>query len=450
MKRLLLVLAVLAVSLSLVGAIDVKKTVEGPTLLDFGERLKVTVTIDTGTERVRLGSLTDPIPDGFTADMTSSSCSQSASEVTCDFGSPVVNGTYVVGYSLVAVKPVEKVYIKKAVLQYAQLDSPLSLQRSSNQVGEFYTVGPPMLNVSHAISADGTITKKLEVLPNSKIKLDFLLQNTGAIDAGNVSLSIRTPNGWSATAAVTGTEPFTIASGDSKLMSVGLSGPPIGNFSSSVSEISATVTWSGGNRTYSPVEIRIPLKQIRPDIIAGRQAGVRWKLMGRTLEPFFSSTLELKNAGDAKATVRVVQDAPQGVSNVRFDPPGSWSAIELAGGKTARLAVSGSVDGGVAKLILPATLIAYSDAKGNAYEYSMPSDVGALELKVSKGVLESIFDATSQLYPWLQFLAAALVFVSAWGVRNPGRGNKHLMLAFCAVGMVALLIVISALKVILL
>lgn len=446
---MLMVFAVLAISMSLAGAVDVRKTVEGPTLLDFGERLKVTVTIDTGTESVRLGGLTDPIPDGFTADITGSSCSQSASyDVTCNFGSAVVNGTYVMSYSLVAVKPVEEVHIKKAILQYSQLDSSLSLQKSSNQIGDFYTVGPPMVNLTRVVSVDGTAVGRLDVLPNSKIKVEFRLHNTGAMDAENVSLSTIAPDGWSVSKASTGGA-FILASGDSKLISVELSGPPMDKFSSGMtSGISAIVRWSGGNRTYSPVETRIPLKQIRPDITASRLAGVKWKLAGKTLEPSFFSSIELRNVGTAKATVMVVQDAPAGTSGVKFDPTGSWSSLELEAGHTKKLLMSGPVGKDVSMLAVPAAAISYTDAKGNAYQnVQLNAQAG---LKVTKGVAEMIFDATSSLYPWLQLLAAVLIFVSGWAIKNRGRGDEggYLTLAFAAIGIVALLIVVSTLKVI--
>lgn len=453
----LLVLVLLSVSVftfSAVRAVDVKKTVEGPTVLDFGERLKVTIAIDTGTQVLKLNQLTDPVPEGFTASMeTSSSCSQSESNVACSFGAGAVNGTYTITYNLVATTPVEKVLIRKATLSYTDPQSPtFQLTKQSNPISEVYTVGPPMINLTRAVSVDGTQVQKLEVLPNSAIKLDFKLQNTGAIDAEEVKLKITPPADWSLSSKASETG-FTVGAGESRLVSVELSGPQIDKFQSgATSEISATVSWSGGNRTYSPVETRISLKQVRPEVTVDRSAKVDWKLNGKTLEPLFSASLDIRNAGTSKAIVSVGQDAPQGLGDVTLDPKGSWSNIELAAGASTRLTISGAVaDKSTQKLALPAATVTYTDSKGNQYPYTAPEYLKfPLELTVSRGLFEIIFDATSGIYPWGQLVAVLLMAISAWGLKTYGKENKHLTLAFGAIGVLALLVIVSAIKVILL
>lgn len=453
MKRLLLVFAVLAIAMSLVGAVDVKKAVEGQNVLDFGERLKVTIAIDTGSQVLKLNQLADPVPEGFTASMeASSSCSLSESDVICGFGAGAVNGTYTVAYNLVAVTPVEKVVVKKATLSYTDPQSPtFQLTKQSNPVPGEYTVGPPMINLTRAVSVDGTSVRELEVLPNSEIRLDLRLQNTGAIDAEEVKFSVKPPADWSLLRALeTG---FVLGAGESRLVSAELSGPQIDKFKSgATSEISVTVSWSGGNRTYNPVETRIALKQVRPELSVERSAKVDWKLNGKTLEPLFSASLDIRNTGTSKAIVSVGQDAPQGMSEVTLAPKGSWSNIELAVGESKRLTLSGTLaDKSAQKITLPAATITYTDSKGNQYPYAAPDSVKRpLEFTLSKGILEMVFDATSNIYPWGQLVAALLVFISAWGLKTYGKENKHLTLAFGAIGVVALLVIVSAIKVILL
>lgn len=456
MKRLLLIFAVLfAISLSLVGAVDVKKTVEGQALLGFGESLNVTIKIDTETQLLKLNQLTDPVPEGFAASITETSyCSQKDTMVTCDFGSATVNGTYEVNYELVAISPVEKVPIKKATLHYTDPETPtFQLTKSSNSVSELYAIGPPMINITKAVIVDGTLVNALEVLPNSRIRIEFRLQNVGAIDAEVVELAVTPPTDWSLSR--TPESGFVLGAGESKLISVELSGPSIEKFSSgATSEISAIATWSGGNRTYSPVETRITLTQVRPQLVATRSASIDWKLVngnsnGSSLEPQFSVSFELKNTGTSTAIVNVGQEPPAtGVSNIVKSDTAPWSETEVKAGAAKKLTLSGTVDKGVQKLIIPAPTISYSDSKGNSYPYTAP---GPLELKVSKGIFETIFDVTGGIYPWGQFVAALLIFISAWGLKTYGKeNNRHLTLAFGAIGIVALLIVVSALKVILL
>lgn len=451
----LIVLAFLLVLLPLAGAVDVKKTVEGQTLLGFGESLNVTVKIDTETQLLKLNQLTDPVPEGFAASITETSyCSAKESVVTCDFGAATVNGTYAVSYELVAISPVEKVPIKKATLHYTDPETPtFQLTKSSNSISELYAIGPPMINLTKAVIVDGTIVKELEVLPNSRIKIEFRLQNTGAIDAEEVGLSVTPPTGWSLSR--TPETGFTLGAGESRLISVELSGPPMEKFQSgAASEISAIATWSGGNRTYSPVETRITLTQVRPELVATRSASMDWKLLNGnkngSLEPQFSVSFELRNTGTSTAIVRVGQEPPAaGVSNVVKSNTAAWSEIEVKAGATKKLTMSGTVDKGVQKfIIIPAATISYSDAKGNLYPY--PAPPGTLELKVSKGIFETIFDMTGSVYPWGQFVAALLIFISAWGLKTYGKENRHLTLAFGAIGIVALLVIVSAIKVILL
>lgn len=452
MKRLLLIFAVLfAIFPSLVGAVDVKKTVEGQALLGFGESLNVTIKIDTETQLLKLNQLTDPVPEGFAALITETSyCSQKDTRVTCDFGSATVNGTYEVNYELVAINPVEKVPIKKATLHYTDPETPtFQLTKSSNSVSELYAIGPPMINITKAVLVDGTHVNELEVLPNSRIKIEFRLQNVGAIDAEVVELAVTPPTDWSLSR--TPERGFVLGAGESKLISVELSGPSIEKFSSgAISEISAIATWSGGNRTYSPVETRITLTQVRPQLVATRSASIDWKLNSNngSLQPRFSVNFELKNTGTSTAIVNVGQEPPAaGVSNVMKSDTAPWSETEVKAGAAKKLTLSGTVDKGVQKLVIPAPTISYSDSKGNSYPYTAP---GQLELKVSKGIFETIFDVTSGIYPWGQFVAALLIFISAWGLKTYGKENRHLTLAFGAIGIVALLIVVSALKVILL
>lgn len=451
-----LLLSTLSVIVTVAGALDVQKTVEGQNVLDFGERLEVTIKMDTETRLLKLDRLTDPIPEGFTASITgSSSCSQQESNVICNFGAGAVNGTYAVSYELVAVSLVERVPIKKAALEYTDLESPtFQLTKSSNPISGLYTIGLPMVNLTKAVSVDGTIVKEIAVLPNSRVKIDFRLQNTGAIDAEAVALSVTPPADWSVPR--TPESGFVLGAGESKLVNVELSGPQIDRFESvPLLEISATVTWSGGNRTYNPVETRIPVKQVRPAIVSNRHAGIKWKLAGNMLEPHFVASFDLKNTGTAKAIVSVGQEAPGDLGNVKLEPAGSWSSIELAAGESKRLTLSGTVtiidkQETSKPIILPAASISYSDLKGNRYPYSVPEPLNSpLELSVSKGVFETIFGATSKVYPWGQFAAALLIFISAWGLKTYGRENKHLMLAFGAIGILALLVVVSALKVIL-
>lgn len=453
MKRLLLVFAVFALSMSLVGAVDVKKTVEGQALLGFGESLNVTIKIDTETRLLKLNQLTDPVPEGFAASITETSyCSQKDATVTCDFGAATVNGTYEVNYELVAISPVEKVPIKKATLHYTDPETPtFQLTKSSNSVSELYAIGPPMINITKAVIVDGALVETLDVLPNSRIKIEFRLQNVGAIDAEVVELSVTPPTDWSLSR--TPESGFVLGAGESKLISVELSGPSIEKFpSGATSEISAIATWSGGSRTYSPVETRITLTQVRPQLVATRSASMDWKLVNNgsnNLEPRFSVSFELKNTGTSTAIVSVGQEPPAaGVSNVVKSDTAPWSEIDVKAGAIKKFTMSGTVDKGVQKLVIPAPTISYSDSKGNTYPYTAP---GPLELKVSKGIFETIFDVTSGIYPWGQFVAALLIFISAWGLKTYGKeDSQHLTLAFGAIGIVALLIVVSALKVILL
>ncbi len=454
----LIVLAFLLVLLPLAGAVDVKKTVEGQTLLGFGESLNVTVKIDTETRLLKLNQLTDPVPEGFAASITETSyCSQKDAVVTCDFGAATVNGTYEVNYELVAISPVEKVPIKKAALHYTDPETPaFQLTKSSNSISELYAIGPPMINLTKAVIVDGTVVvKELEVLPNSRIRIEFRLQNTGAIDAEEVGLSVTPPTGWSLSR--TPESGFVLGAGESRLISVELSGPPMEKFSSgATSEISAIVTWSGGKRTYSPVETRITLTQVRPQLVATRSASIDWKLVNGngngngSLEPQFSLSFELKNTGTSTAIVGVGQEPPAaGVSNVVKSNTAAWSEIEVKAGATKKLTMSGTVDKEVQKfIIIPAATISYSDSKGNLYPY--PAPPGTFELKVSKGIFETIFDVTGGIYPWGQFVAALLIFISAWGLKTYGKENRHLTLAFGAIGVIALLVIVSAIKVILL
>ncbi len=411
--------------------LSVSKGVFGNTTVDFGEEVKVRISVLSDSP-VRIERIEDLLPSEFSPLNLPPSCSHEEGRIICHFGYSATNMT--IEYSAVVVGARQKVVFQPAMLYYNNAEG-LPETKASNGIDGLYYLGRALLNVTVTLSeVDGEETLQPYLLPGSQFRLGVSVSNVGALEARNVSISISPVPGWNLTSGKSSSKIGTLSSGESQGVVANFKAPGLVNFSEGSVEINYTATWTDSFGKERAVEYPVLVFLSKADVFAKRNLAIKWRRTDSgTLESILETEIFLKNRGSAEAIVNIAQVVPGKVEKSTI-----VSALKLVGGEEKTLKATSIVSG--ERVNVSAGIVNYSDSRANSYPgYSFSQE----ELKIETSIWAKIYVLTDKYFPLAQIVALA-IFVTGLFFLLPLAGkNLYLALALGGVLLLSALLLAS-------
>lgn len=425
LKRIL----VLFLVLSLVHAVSLEKKVEGSSVLAEGDSLNVRIALESDSS-LKLISLEDSIPQGFSARNYPSSCDVEGDTLRCEYDIQI--DTFSISYQLIASDSGRNIRISGATLKYVNPETQVDESVVSNDIETAFFIGLPkiFLNLTN-FQVDGA--SKSEVLPEAVASVVLQVKNTGSIDAENVSISITSP-------LFSETKKLDILRPDaSTSFKLTKTAPQIASFSEGEATISVIASWTDlGKRQYAPAQDALQFVFVRPKLFVTRDVDVKWK-KDEILKPFIQISVELENTGSAVANADIAQELPPStepaVTTQGFIENNVWKlGVDVEPGEKKRISIMVPAEKG--KVDIPPLNVDYVDARNNIYERSI---VETEEIEVEKSVWAMVYQAVVEPIGEKGVYAAGIIFLAALLLLSRLR-NPPVMVALAVVAVVCALI----------
>jgi len=449
----------------------VEKTVDngGPRILDAGDELHVSISVRSGNSATTLRTLTDTVPPNFAAKDLPGTCfiegEISPATISCNLGGMPLSGNITINYTLVAVSKSRRSTFDSAELDYEI--NGISGTSVSNEVEGEYAIGSPQLDIAAIrVSVDGATVPAgdaaVHVLPGSRINISFSLANSGSVRTPSgvfVNLTLPIGRGWTQLTPAGEVNSQALDGGASFPVTFGIGAPELkSGFIMDDGKESILVSFGFSGSGIKSTAFNF--SKTTPRLEVEREETIEWKVENDgkgsipSAYPILHVRHVIRNAGSASATGIVFEhDLPSSpaveVENITLPAKG----LELAPGESVTFEYYGLIPKGVKKivtLVVPKTTVSFKDALGNDYT-DRKVTIGKKQVKTTPTIWIRVFNATSIAYPLVPVAAVvvfALCIVGLWKtVSAAGRKNWYLALACTALGAIALLIAVSALKV---
>lgn len=416
-------------------AVELRKEVTGPQIVDFGESLAVRLTIST-REPIFLESIEDPVPPGFRAEIDQPNC-KADSIVRCTFNLNT-SGSLSISYKLVGATASRRTFIDRATVSYVA--GGTAERKVSNEIPGVYSVGLAYLNLSISkLEVDGLAAAAAKLLPGSSLRVLASVENGGAIGTADVSVSAIPDDASLKSLTPLEINRTKLEAGET-LGTLFTFAAPV-NFTEGTSKILVAARWRDQNGTFRETTKTLEVSYTKPNLIVKRTISVEWKQREKQLLPIVKIIFSLENRGSATAIANLSQGRPQlrnletGEATVGTTILSLQTIVEPNQQKqweTSGVATAGTLE-------IPAGTAVYTDSRGNPYNSSA---FAGETIQVSPTIWSIIFSLIAPYYPTVQIVAAVVLL----GLLAFGRNllaNKLLLAFGTLLAVLSLLVLIS-------
>lgn len=466
---------------STISVPTVEKSVIGPVVLDLGEELTVRLGImESSGGDVEFLKLTDYFPKNFAVKNVPGGCTVDSTTnsgiLSCDLVG--MRGNITFEYSLLASSKGRRLLFDHAVLNYQVAGGGGSGVAVSNDVTGEYAVGSFAVNMTDiCLSVNGAKVQPAtvaNVLPHSVINLSFSLLNSGSVETSDaIFVTLSLPADWMLLS--TGSLEFVIpalAAGAALPYSFRILTPLHSDFvaGEAVMTVSTRIGVMDGENAQTT---NFEFFKVAPNIRVEREVWTEWKMNANDpsdssppttttassttpphqVLPVLYVRHTVQNLGTALAIVSLDQNIPDELDAVNHTGKIVVGPDEFTVDPASSVVLEyfGLVPESVETVLLPRTYVSFEDALGNAYD-DLEITIDAETVGISKTIWVRIFNATNYKYPLIPVIStvvfALCIFGAWWGAVRANKGTKsYLILACTALGLVALAIVVSAVRV---